>query len=550
MITDEVNDKKWCVYMHINKINNKKYIGVTSQPVEERWGENGLKYKRNPAFYSAICKYTWDGFEHKIVEDELTEEDAKRMEIDLIALYKTNCRRYKNPKYGYNLTDGGDGMSGCFPSEETRQKLRECRLGTKLSKETREKISKANKGHICTDETRKKLSESKLGAKNYNYGKPLSKEVKKKLSESLSGENNPMYGKSHSEIARNKMSEASQKRWKDPIYKQKMSAQKSEMYAGKNNPKARPIVQLTKDSVFIRYWSFIREAAIHTGINEACIKDCCKGRQKTAGGFKWMYREEYEKMQSHKQRFIILSDVHGFYDEMIIALNEVEFNPNSDVLISLGDYVDRGPKPLETIQYLQSLPRKILVKGNHEQLLLDCINRGYPLSHDIHNGTAQTIADLSPKAKDFKVVCAVAYDKIKDFIDGMVDYFETKNYIFVHSWVPLINKDGLPAYYTRDREFEFNPGWREASTKDFEDARWGNPFALAESGLNQTGKTIVFGHWATEHKWAEVEGRQDFDDKAKFDPYYGDGYIGIDGTTAYSGKVNVLVIEDEFLEGC
>ena len=93
------------------------------------------------------------------------------------------------------------------------------------------------------------------------------------------------------------------------------------------------------------------------------------------------------------------------------------------------------------------------------------------------------------------------------------------------------------------------PDWREASVKDFKDSRWGNPFALAESGLNQTGKVIVFGHWATEHKWAKDEGRLEFDENAKFEPYYGDGYIGIDATTAYSKKVNVLVIEDEFLEG-
>jgi hypothetical protein len=118
----------------------------------------------------------------------------------------------------------------------------------------------------------------------------------------------------------------------------------------------------------------------------------------------------------------------------------------------------------------------------------------------------------------------------------------------VHSWIPLISKDGLPAYYTKDRNFEFRNDWREASAKEWEDARWGNPFALAEQGL-LPDKTIVFGHWATEHKWAEVEGRQDFDENAKFETYYGDGYIGIDATTALSHKVNVIVLEDEFLEG-
>ena len=46
-----------------------------------------------------------------------------------------------------------------------------------------------------------------------------------------------------------------------------------------------------------------------------------------------------------QQRFLIISDIHGFYDEMIDALNKVKFNPETDFLISLGDTIDRGPNP-------------------------------------------------------------------------------------------------------------------------------------------------------------------------------------------------------------
>ena len=244
-----------------------------------------------------------------------------------------------------------------------------------------------------------------------------------------------------------------------------------------------------------------------------------------------------------------MSDIHGFYDEMKLALDEAGFDPNNKDhwIITCGDHFDRGSKPKEVLQYLKNTPRTILVKGNHEQLLMDCVDRGYWHSYDWHNGTAQTICDLAPSAPTFDIACRTAYWKVKDLMDIMVDYFETKNYIFVHSWVPLISKDSLPAYYTRNRQFEFRDDWREASAKEWMDARWGNPFEMAERGL-LPDKTIVFGHWATEHKWAEVEGRQDFDKNAKFEPYYGDGYIGIDGTTAYSKRVNVIVLEDEFLE--
>ena len=249
-------------------------------------------------------------------------------------------------------------------------------------------------------------------------------------------------------------------------------------------------------------------------------------------------------------KFFIMSDIHGFYDEMKLALDDAGFDPNNENhwIIGLGDYMDRGRQPQQAMDYLMSLPRKILVKGNHEQLLLDCIDRGYWLSHDYSNGTFNTILDLAPNAETFDVACAVAYDKVKDFINSMVDYFETKNYIFVHSWVPLIIEDDYPKYYTRDREYHFNPNWRSSTEKEWDEARWGNPFEIAEQGLNQTDKTIVFGHWHSSTGWAKAEGRSEFGEDAKFEPYYGDGFISIDACTAHSGKVNVLVLEDDFLE--
>ena len=249
-------------------------------------------------------------------------------------------------------------------------------------------------------------------------------------------------------------------------------------------------------------------------------------------------------------KLFIISDVHGYYYSMREALDEAGFDPNNENhwLVGLGDYFDCGRQPQEVMDYLMSLPRKILVAGNHENLLLEMIDRGYWLSHDFSNGTFQTVLDLAPDAKTFDVACAVAYDKVKDFMNSMVDYVETQNFIGVHAFIPLVNKDGLPAHYVRNRKFEVMENWREATAKEWSDARWGNPFDLAEKGFNQTGKTIIFGHWATEHKWAEIEKRKDFDENAKHDIYYGDGYIGIDATTAYSGKCNVLVIEDNFKE--
>lgn len=289
------NNKTWCVYMHVNKINDKKYIGVTGRLPHQRWGHEGNHYRREPVFYGAIKKYGWDGFEHVIVADNLTEQDAKQLEIELIALYKTNCFRYTNPKYGYNCTDGGDGKLGYVVSEETRQKLRASRLGKKLPPETRTKISESNKGRVVSEETRKKLSESRLGENNPNYGKRTSEETRQKLSNALSGEKNPMYGKKRPLELKNKLLNALKESWQDPSFREKMSNIRSKQALGKNNPKAHPIVQLTLDNVFVKHWDYIKEAAIYYKVSESSIRGCCSKKQKTSCGYKWMYKEDYEK---------------------------------------------------------------------------------------------------------------------------------------------------------------------------------------------------------------------------------------------------------------
>lgn len=229
-------------------------------------------------------------------------------------------------------------------------------------------------------------------------------------------------------------------------------------------------------------------------------------------------------------KLFCISDVHGFYDEMIAALNEAGFDPNNEEhwLISCGDELDRGRQPQEVIDYLMHLPRKIIIKGNHTTLLEDMFVRGYAKSYDWSNGTRQTVLDLAPNAKNLGVALSVAYYKTKEFFDCMVNYFETKNYIFVHSFLP-----------------EF-PDWRNAFDYEWEEARWDNPFKLAEEGL-LPDKTLVFGHFHTSWPRAKYDGQPEWGDGADFSIYYGDGYIGIDGCTAYTHKVNVLVLEDEFL---
>ena len=154
----------YCVYCHTNKLNGKKYFGITCQRTERRW-RNGLGYKKG-AFSNAIKKYGWDGFIHEIISDGLSEDEAKEQEVKLIREHRSS-----DSDYGYNITAGGDGTSGY-----------------KRPIEQREAMSRSRKGRHA-------------GAKNPMYGK--------------TGEQAPHYGIPISEDAKRAISYGVKKSWLD-----------------------------------------------------------------------------------------------------------------------------------------------------------------------------------------------------------------------------------------------------------------------------------------------------------------------------------------------
>lgn len=111
-------DRKFIVYEHIFP-NGKKYIGITCQSPQLRW-DYGWGYKENvqPMMYRAIQKYGWNNIQHNILFQNLTEQDAKEKERELILLYHT-CIKDPNCN-GYNMTYGGEGAIK-YLTEEDRQ---------------------------------------------------------------------------------------------------------------------------------------------------------------------------------------------------------------------------------------------------------------------------------------------------------------------------------------------------------------------------------------------------------------------------------------------
>ena len=89
------DDRVWKVYVHTCRENGKRYVGITSLDIGNRW-RHGKGYKTQ-IFGNAIKKYGWDGFDHEILYDGLTAEEAQEIEMRLISEFKTTDRRC-----GYN----------------------------------------------------------------------------------------------------------------------------------------------------------------------------------------------------------------------------------------------------------------------------------------------------------------------------------------------------------------------------------------------------------------------------------------------------------------
>lgn len=134
-----MEERIYTVYMHTCNANGKRYIGITMQKVNRRWGIGGNGYKNSSYFHSAIKKYGWDNFKHEIILLNLTKAEAEMFEIGMIKYYKSSDR-----SFGYNIDLGGNSTGKI--SDETKRKLRLSNLGKIVPKKTRIKISNSLKG--------------------------------------------------------------------------------------------------------------------------------------------------------------------------------------------------------------------------------------------------------------------------------------------------------------------------------------------------------------------------------------------------------------------
>lgn len=143
---------RYIVYRHISP-SGKVYIGITKHKnPKERW-ERGRAYRRQGFFWNAVQKYGWDNIKHEVLLEGVTKSEAVYAEKYLIRWYKIHG-------ISYNITDGGDGVTGHTPW---------------------------NKGIPCSEEIKQKISNANRGSNNYWWHREFPEEMKMKISKSKKG---------------------------------------------------------------------------------------------------------------------------------------------------------------------------------------------------------------------------------------------------------------------------------------------------------------------------------------------------------------------------
>jgi group I intron endonuclease len=150
------------IYKYTNRINGKVYVGKTVNPRVRHNVHTCNARKGSPTLFArAIRKYGIESFIREFL-CEIEELDGF-VEMVFIAALKAN-----NPSFGYNLTDGGEGITGYHHSEVTRQNQSRQSVGRVLSKEHCRHIAlglrgKNRTGHPRSVETRRKIANARLG---------------------------------------------------------------------------------------------------------------------------------------------------------------------------------------------------------------------------------------------------------------------------------------------------------------------------------------------------------------------------------------------------
>lgn len=188
--------------------------------------------------------------------------------------------------WGFDLTNTANGGGGGNLGAEVNLKISKKLKGRVISDETKEKLKKIKLGSKHSEETKINFSKNRKGELNGMYNKKHSIETKQKIGEKSKinnmGVKNPMYGKKHTEETKQKLSENNKKNFGElnPFYGKKHTDETKQKLRVK-------VKQVSIEGNLIKVWDSITEAAICLGIKQCCISNVCDKPNRTYYNYKW-----------------------------------------------------------------------------------------------------------------------------------------------------------------------------------------------------------------------------------------------------------------------
>lgn len=260
-----------CIYLWKNLINGKLYVGQTQNFYLRM--KQYLKNDNHRLIGQALIKYGYNNFDISVLE---------KVDIDYLDEREQYWMDYYNSYdlfLGYNVCPVASTTRGFKHSEKSKKAMSEKhKIYCQNHPEFMKGENHPNFGKSASLETRQKMSKSRQGnqnAKDKHW--KLTPEQCQKRSQNMKGRQNCL-GRKLSEETKRKISEGNKGKKYSPETLKRMS----ESQKGKCTRKVKCI---EKDIVF----NSIREAGNFAKIDPSTISKCCRGKQKTSGGYHWEY---------------------------------------------------------------------------------------------------------------------------------------------------------------------------------------------------------------------------------------------------------------------
>lgn len=284
------------IYKIINIKNGKFYLGSSKNLLQRKKkhiyelnkGTHHSSYLQN-----AYNKYGAEAFRFVVVEhvEEYRLLEVEQQYLDKLKPYLEGAGYNMSEKATNCVLTGENHWTYGLPSEKHHW------YGKKHTKETKKRMSESQKGEL-----------NHMYGKKYKLRSPRTVEWRKKQSEAHKGQVSGFKGKKHTQEAKEIMRQKAIGRpvsdkviYKSEDWIKNISIGKKGKGTGKDNPNAVKVVQLDISGNEIKTFDTVTQASELTNSNKCGIVNCCRGRSKTSGGYKWMYYEDYIKSNNEQQ---------------------------------------------------------------------------------------------------------------------------------------------------------------------------------------------------------------------------------------------------------